>query len=148
MRVPIHREAGARDLPLPAYATAGSAGMDLRAALDADLVLVPGQRAKISTGIRIALPDGYEAQIRPRSGLAFERGIGMVNAPGTLDSDFRGIVSVVLINMGQEPVTVRRGDRIAQMVVGPVVRVEWQEETEALPASGRHEGGFGHTGID
>lgn len=149
LEVRIHREPSAADLPLPSYATGGSVGMDLYAALEGDLTLRPGARAQIPTGLRLALPDGYEAQIRPRSGLALRHGIGMVNAPGTIDTDYRGEVSVLLINWGDEPVTLRRGDRIAQMVVAPVVRVRWSEVAlEALPVTRRHEGGFGHTGID
>jgi dUTP pyrophosphatase len=136
---------GAEDLPLPDYATAGSSGMDLHAAVEEPVTLAPGQRAAISTGIRIALPPGYEAQVRPRSGLAREHGITMVNAPGTVDADFRGVVTVLLLNTGHEPFTVERGARIAQMVVARVERVEWQL-VEELPPSARGEGGFGHTG--
>lgn len=147
VRVQIVREADAADLPLPQYATSGAAGMDLYAALEADCVLSPGERAKISTGIRLAIPPGYEAQVRPRSGLAWKHGLGMVNSPGTIDSDYRGVVSVLLVNLGAEPITLRRGERIAQMVVAPVIRVEWDEPLDrVLPDSDRHEGGFGHTG--
>jgi dUTP pyrophosphatase len=141
----VRREAGCEDLPLPRYATAGSAGADLCAAVEHDVVLGPGQRLLISTGLRIALPEGYEAQVRPRSGLAVRHGIGMVNSPGTIDADYRGVIQVILINLGQEPFTVRRGDRIAQMVVAPVSRAEWREAPE-LPGTARGEGGFGHTG--
>lgn len=147
VRVLIAQEQGCEDIPLPAYATAGAAGMDLCAAVDQEVTLAPGERWLISTGIRIALPSGYEAQVRPRSGLAMRHGIGMVNSPGTVDADYRGVIQVVLINLGQEPFTVRRGDRIAQMVVAPVTRVEW-EPVESLPASDRGDGGFGHTGIN
>jgi len=143
--VAIVQEPGAADLPLPAYATTEAAGVDLYACVDAPTVLAPGERAAISTGIRIALPSGYEAQVRPRSGLALRHGIGMVNSPGTIDSDYRGVIWVLLINLGQEPFTVVRGERIAQMVVAPVVRVEWSRE-ELLPESVRGDGGFGHTG--
>lgn len=142
----IQREPDALDLPLPTYATTGSAGVDLYAALEGERVIAPGERVSISTGIRIAIPEGYEAQVRPRSGLAIKHGIGMVNAPGTIDSDYRGIVKVLLINHGQEAFTIRRGDRIAQMVVCPVVRVEWSE-VEALQETPRGDGGFGHTGV-
>lgn len=145
MRVLIKRDADAADLPLPAYATVGSAGMDLHAAVVERIVLMPGERVLVSTGIRIAVPEGYEAQVRPRSGLAVRLGLSIVNAPGTVDSDYRGTVKVPLINLGHEPITIERGDRIAQMVVGPVVRVEW-EETGDLPESVRGDGGFGHTG--
>ncbi len=143
--VPVVREPGCEDLPLPGYATAGSAGMDLYAAVPEPVTLAPGERRLIPTGIRLALPEGYEAQIRPRSGLAARHGVGMVNSPGTVDSDYRGPIQVILINLGREPVTIRRGDRIAQMVVAPVARVVWQP-AETLPGSARGEGGFGHTG--
>ncbi len=142
----IQREPDTADLPLPQYATPGSAGADLYAAVDEPVVLQPGERRRISTGIRIALPPGYEAQIRPRSGLADRFGLSMVNTPGTIDSDYRGVVQVILINLGQEPVTIRRGDRIAQMVIAPVVHAVWQEVAQ-LPATERAEGGFGSTGI-
>jgi dUTP pyrophosphatase len=110
------------------------------------VVLQPGERRRISTGIRIALPPGYEAQVRPRSGLADRYGLSMVNAPGTIDSDYRGIIQVILVNLGQEPITIRRGDRIAQLVIAPVVRAVWQE-VESLPETERAEGGFGSTGV-
>ena len=146
-RILIRREAGADDLPLPNYATAGAAGMDVCAAVSADsaVTLLPGQRALIPAGFRMALPTGYEAQIRPRSGLALRHGIGMVNAPGTIDSDYRGPVGVLLINFGEAPFTISRGDRIAQMVIAPVARAVWVE-TEALDETERGEGGFGSTG--
>ncbi len=144
--VVIIREPDAIDLPLPSYATAEAAGADLYAALTEPLTLAPGERFAISTGIRIALPQGFEAQVRPRSGLAFKHGIGMVNAPGTIDSDYRGLIKVILINLGQEAFTIHRGDRIAQMVVAPVVRVKWNCEETELAATARGEGGFGHTG--
>lgn len=142
----IQRDMGARDLPLPSYATSGAAGMDLYAALPEPLTLLPGARALVSTGIRIALPDGYEAQVRPRSGLALRLGLGLLNAPGTIDCDYRGLVSVILVNWGQEPVTLTRGDRVAQLVIAPVVRVAWQE-TETLTETERSTGGFGSTGV-
>ncbi len=143
--VAITVEPGAEDLALPEYVTAGAAGMDLRAAIDEPVALAPGQRAAISAGIRIAIPAGYEGQVRPRSGLARNHGISMVNAVGTIDSDYRGPVTVLLINLGAETFTVRRGDRIAQLVVAPVVRVTWEPVTR-LPPTGRGEGGFGHSG--
>lgn len=146
VRVPVVRLPGCEDLALPEYATPHSAGVDLRAAVTEPVVLAPGERRLIPTGLRIALPDGYEAQVRPRSGLAARHGIGMVNSPGTIDADYRGEVQVLLINWGQEPFTLRRGDRIAQMVVAPVTRVVW-EEAEALPETERGEGGFGHSGV-
>ena len=148
MRVLIQRIPEARDLPLPAYASEGAAGLDLHADVPGDLCLGPGQRILVSTGIRIVLPLGYEGQVRPRSGLALRHGLAMVNAPGTVDSDYRGTIGVLLINLGQEPVVVRRGDRIAQLVVAPVARVEWQEEVgEGLPATVRGFEGFGSTGF-
>ena len=122
--------------------------MDLYAALpmDAPKELRPGERVLVSTGIRIALPEGYEAQVRPRSGLALRHGLAMVNAPGTVDSDYRGVVQVVLINLGQETVTLRRGDRIAQLVIAPVARAVW-ELVESLDETGRGANGFGSTGV-
>jgi len=134
------------DIPLPAYATPGSAGIDLHAAVDSDIVLKPGERKLIPTGLRVAIPDGCEGQIRPRSGLALRNGIGVVNSPGTIDSDYRGPVQVILINQGEQPFTVRRGDRIAQLVVSPVVRARLVE-SDSLPETTRNEGGFGHTGV-
>jgi len=130
---------------LPAYETKGSAGMDLRADLDETIVLEPGERALVPTGICIELPMGYEASVRARSGLAVKHGIGMVNGIGTIDSDYRGEVKVPLINWGTEPFEIRRGDRIAQMVVARYERVEW-EEADILEETGRGQGGFGHTG--
>jgi dUTP pyrophosphatase len=129
---------------LPAYMTEGSAGMDLCAALSGEMVLGSLERALIPTGIALALPAGFEAQIRPRSGLALEQGLTIVNSPGTVDSDYRGEVRVILINLGRDPVTIRPGQRIAQMVVQQVARVKWQEVRE-LPGSSRQDGGFGHT---
>lgn len=148
IHVAIEREPEAEGLPLPSYATAGAAGLDLCAALplDAPKTLLPGERALISTGLRMALPTGYEAQVRPRSGLAIKHGIGLVNSPGTIDSDYRGVVQVILINWGQEPFTIRRGDRIAQMVIAPVTQAVLIE-TDSLEATERGEGGFGSTGV-
>ena len=131
--------------PLPKYATTGSAGMDLRAAVEELIVLQPGQRYLVPTGIRIALPEGYEAQVRPRSGLAIKRGITVANAPGTIDSDYRGEVKVGLVNLSDEAHTIQRGDRIAQMVVAPVARVAWQPVL-SLDETERGAGGFGSTG--
>lgn len=142
----IRREPGTEDLPLPDYATSGSAGMDLLAAVDADVVLQPGERTLVSTGIRAAIPEGFEGQVRPRSGLALRNGIGMVNSPGTIDSDYRGIIQVIMINHGQDPFTVRRGDRIAQLIIAPVARAVLIESNE-LPDTSRNDGGFGHTGV-
>lgn len=144
--VRITRLPNAADLPLPGYESAGAAGMDLRAAVDAPVVLAPGERAVVPTGLAIALPDGYEAQVRGRSGLARRHGIALVNAPGTVDSDYRGEIQVIMINLGHEPFTIARGDRIAQMVVAPVTRVAWQE-VATLEQTARGAGGFGSTGV-
>ncbi len=130
---------------LPSYKTAGSAGADLAAAIAAALVLPPGGRALVPTGVAIALPDGFEAQVRPRSGLALERGVTVLNSPGTIDSDYRGEIGVILVNLGAEHVTIARGDRIAQLVVAPVRQASWQE-VAALPPSARAARGFGSTG--
>jgi dUTP pyrophosphatase len=143
--VRIRREPGCEDLPLPAYQTSGASGMDLVAAVAAPVTLEPGAWVLIPTGIRIAVPDGMEAQVRPRSGLAFRHGIGVLNAPGTVDSDYRGVVSVILFNFGKEPFPIRRGDRIAQMVIQAAVRAEWIETAE-LDGTERSGGGFGSTG--
>jgi dUTP pyrophosphatase len=143
--VAVLRLAHGADLPLPAYQTASAAGLDLMAAIDAPVTLGPLDRALIPTGLAIALPDGFEAQIRPRSGLAAKHGIGVVNAPGTVDADYRGEVKVILVNLSNEPFTIRRGERIAQMVVAPVTRATLIEVTE-LPATARGAGGFGSTG--
>jgi len=133
--------------PLPAYATAGSAGLDLRAHLDESRTLQPGERALIPTGLSLALPDGYEAQVRPRSGLALKHGITVLNSPGTVDADYRGDVGVILINLGQEPFEIAPGDRIAQLVVAAYAQVEWAR-VETLPETERGSGGFGHTGTN
>ena len=143
--VQVRRLAGAEDLKLPVRATDQSAGVDLHAAIDDSLVLGAGERVLVPTGIAIALPDGYEGQVRPRSGLAVRHGIGLVNAPGTIDADYRGEIKVILINLGAEPVTFARGDRIAQLVVQRLPAVQW-ETVDELPASSRGTGGFGHTG--
>ena len=129
---------------LPAYMTDGAAGMDLYADIVANVTLSPMARVLIPTGIAIALPIGFEAQIRPRSGLALKQGMTLVNSPGTIDADYRGEIQVIAINLGSEPIVIEPGQRIAQMVVQRVVRAEWQEVTE-LPPSERQEGGFGHT---
>jgi len=136
-----------RDLPLPAYETADAAGMDLRAAVPetAPCHLAPGDRAAIPTGLSIALPPGFEAQVRPRSGLALKSGVTVLNSPGTVDADYRGEIKVILINHGPESVTLRRGDRIAQLVIAAVSRAAWQE-AESLEATSRGAGGFGSTG--
>lgn len=136
----------AADLPLPAYATAGAAGMDICAAVTGDLTIAPGETVLVPTGFRIEVPPGHEAQVRPRSGLAAKHSVGILNSPGTIDSDYRGEVKVILTNFGRSPFLVRRGDRIAQMVVARYERVHWQEAS-ALDATSRGEGGFGHTGV-
>ena len=133
------------DLPLPAYESAAAAGMDLPAAVEQELTLAPGERALVPTGFAIALPDGYEAQVRPRSGLAARNGITVLNTPGTVDADYRGEVKVILANLGNEDFTIERGMRIAQMVIAPVVQAVWQE-ADSLPETARGEGGFGSTG--
>lgn len=144
-RVRVARLPGAGDVPLPARATAGSSGFDLAAAVDGEVVIEPGARALIPTGMRVAIPDGYEGQVRPRSGLALRHGIVLPNAPGTIDCDYRGEVRVILLNAGTEPFVVKRGDRIAQLVFAPVAPLDW-EEVEELDGTGRGEGGFGHSG--
>ena len=131
--------------PLPDYETALSAGVDLTAAVDTPVDIAPGTRTLVPTGLAIALPAGFEAQVRPRSGLALRHGITLVNTPGTIDADYRGEIGVVLINHGDEPFTVTRGMRIAQMIVAPVSRLAWQE-MEQLPETARGDGGFGSTG--
>lgn len=146
LKLPVTVLEHGKDLPLPAYATAQSAGMDLLAAIDADITLKPLQRKLVPTGIAIALPAGYEAQVRPRSGLALKSGISIVNAPGTIDADYRGEVGVVLINLSDEEFTITRGMRIAQMVVAPYTQVQFQP-MDALPESDRGAGGFGSTGL-
>jgi dUTP pyrophosphatase len=144
--VSIKRRSDCADIPLPSYETSGSVGMDLAAAVGDEVVLDPGARALIPCGFHLALPPGYEAQVRPRSGLAVKYGISLVNTPGTIDSDYRGEVKVPVVNHGAEPFTVTRGMRIAQMIVMPVPRVTLVEVSE-LPETERGEGGFGHTGV-
>jgi len=143
--VTVVRTAENPDLPLPEPATPGSAGMDLRACVAQPLLLLPGRRALIPTGFRVALPPGYEGQVRPRSGLALRHGLTMLNSPGTIDADYRGEIAVIAVNLGQEPVTISRGDRIAQLVIAPVARARLVL-TEELPPTDRATGGFGHTG--
>ncbi|MBP2294020.1 dUTP diphosphatase [Azospirillum rugosum] len=143
--VPVVRLPHAEGLELPAYATEHAAGLDLVAAVAAPLVLEPGRRALVPTGIALALPDGFEAQVRPRSGLALKNGVTVLNSPGTIDADYRGEVGVILVNHGDQPFTVERGQRIAQLVVARYERVVWSEAA-ALPDSTRGTGGFGSTG--
>lgn len=146
MRVRIRRLPAALDLPLPSPGSPGSAGLDLRAAVEGELVLRPGERLLVPTGLVLEIPPGWEGQVRPRSGLALRHGIGIVNAPGTIDSDYRGEVGVILINLGEAPFTFRRGDRIAQLVISRVEAIEWEEAGD-LDGSGRGSGGFGSTGL-
>lgn len=145
LAVPLQVLPHGRGLPLPSYATAGAAGLDLAAALEAALVLPPGGRANVPTGVALALPPGWEGQVRPRSGLALKAGLTVLNSPGTIDADYRGEIRVILANLGAAPVTIARGERIAQLVIAPVGRAEWRL-VEALPPSGRGAGGFGSTG--
>ncbi len=143
--IEICRLAHAGDLPLPSYETAASAGVDLWAAVEAPMELMPGARALVPTGLSVALPDGYEAQVRPRSGLALEHGITVLNAPGTIDADYRGEIGVVLANLGDQPFRITRGMRIAQLVLARIERIAWRE-VEALAESARGAQGFGSTG--
>jgi len=134
------------DIPIPRYMTAQAAGMDICAAVASDTVLVPGAIELVPTGLAIALPAGYEAQIRPRSGLAVKHGIGIINSPGTIDADYRGEIKIALINLGKAPVTIHRGDRIAQMIINAVCQVRLKVVAN-LDETGRNSGGFGHTGV-
>ena len=145
--IPIQRLPHGDGLPLPAYETAQAAGMDLRAAVpdDEPAVLKPGARLAVPTGLAFALPAGFEGQVRPRSGLALKAGVTCLNTPGTIDADYRGEVKVILINLGEEDFTIRRGDRIAQLVIAPVIQGGWRE-VESLDETARGAGGFGSTG--
>jgi len=133
------------DIPLPEYMTPHSAGMDVRAAVDEDVLLAPGEIRLIPTGLAMAIPNGFEVQVRPRSGLAFRHGIGLINSPGTIDADYRGEVRIPVINLGQQPYTIHRGDRIAQLIVSRVFQGRF-EVVEMLDETARNTGGFGHTG--
>lgn len=146
MDIQVLREPDAVDLPLPTYASEGAAGLDLCAAVAEPLTLLPGEWKLVSTGIRLALPDGFEAQVRPRSGLAAKYGVGLLNSPGTIDCDYRGVVRVVLMNWGSDAFVIKRGLRIAQLVVAPVTRARLVE-VSSLDETERGEGGFGHTGL-
>lgn len=146
VRVPIRRLAHAAELPLPSYATEGAAGLDLVAAITEPLTIPPGGRALVPTGLEVALPSGFELQVRPRSGLALRHGIVLPNSPGTIDADYRGEIRVILLNAGDARFTLIRGMRIAQAVLAPVVRLCWQEVSE-LVATKRAAGGFGSTGL-
>ncbi|MDA0339352.1 MAG: dUTP diphosphatase [Proteobacteria bacterium] len=145
--VGIRRLPGAEDLALPTYQSDGAAGADLCAAIPADIEIPSGERAIVGTGIALDIPQGHEAQVRPRSGLAAKHGVTVLNAPGTIDSDYRGEVGVILINHGQDPFVVQRGDRIAQLVIAPIVQASWQE-ADALSETTRGAGGFGSTGTE
>lgn len=146
IKVRISRVDGSRsDIPLPAYATPDASGMDIHAAVEGEIRIGKGETALIPSGFRIEIPSGYEAQVRPRSGLAIKHGIGILNAPGTIDADYRGELKVIITNFGTEAFVVRRGDRIAQLVFAPVVRARW-EEVSGVDRTERGSGGFGHTG--
>ena len=145
--VAIRRLAHAANLPLPESVSSGSAGIDLRAAIDDVIELAPGERRAVATGISLAIPPGFEGQVRPRSGLALEHGLTLLNSPGTVDSDYRGEIKVILVNLGQDSYRIRRGDRVAQLVISAVCRVRWSER-EQLPRTERGGGGFGSSGID
>ena len=146
IRVQIKRLDTSKDVPLPTYETEGASGMDLRAAVVGEVVLNPGDVKLIPTGLKVSIPRGYEAQIRPRSGLALKHGVGMVNTPGTIDSDYRGEIGLVMINWGQKPFVIQRGDRVAQMVISKVCRAVLLE-TDELASTNRGEKGFGHSGM-
>ena len=146
VEVRIRRLAHAEGLPLPVYATDGAAGADLCAAVESETVIEPGQRQAVPTGLVLEIPDGFEGQVRPRSGLAIRHGLTVVNAPGTIDSDYRGELKVLLVNLGTETVSIARGDRIAQLVIAPVTCAAFVE-TDDLTASDRGAGGFGSTGV-
>ena len=146
LTVQIRRLASAEGLTLPAYMTPGAAGMDLHAALVEDVVIEPGAIVLVPTGLEVAIPEGFEGQVRPRSGLAVKHGISLPNTPATIDADYRGEIRVPLINLGREPFAIARGMRIAQLIVAPVMRVDW-DEVEELPATTRAGQGFGHSGV-
>ena len=146
MKIAIQRMPHCEDLPLPAYATAGAAGLDLLAAVGTEITLEPGRHTSVPTGIALALPEGFEAQVRPRSGLALRHGVTVLNAPGTIDSDYRGEVAAILINHSGKAFTIARGMKIAQLVVAPYARVEWSESA-TLETTSRGAGGFGSTGL-
>ena len=145
VKIAIKKKKGCEDLPAPKYATPGSSGMDLSADVDREVTILPGEIKLISSGIYLSIPEGYEAEIRPRSGLALKHGISLVNTPGTIDADYRGLLSLIMINHGKEPFTIKRGDRIAQMVIKEVIRAAI-DVREELDETVRSAGGFGHTG--
>lgn len=143
--ISVKKKKGCEDLPLPRYATSGSSGMDLYADVEGEADLLPGEIKLISAGIYLSIPSGFEAEVRPRSGLALKHGISLVNTPGTIDSDYRGLVNLIVINHGSEPFKIKRGDRIAQMVIKEVIKAEIDLQVE-LDETARAGGGFGHTG--
>ena len=147
MKIQFKKLPHAEDLPLPSYESEFAAGMDIRAALENPIILQPGERQLIPSGLKMAMPQGYEAQIRPRSGLAYRHGITMLNTPGTIDADYRGELKMLAVNLGDEKFTVNHGDRIAQMVIAPVIQAE-VNEVETLSATERGDGGFGSTGVN
>ncbi|MFH1777602.1 MAG: dUTP diphosphatase [Candidatus Omnitrophota bacterium] len=144
--IKIRRKPGCEDLPLPKYMSIGASGMDLYADVDGSLVVNHGEIKMVSAGIYLSIPTGFEAQIRPRSGLAIKHGIGILNSPGTIDSDYRGLINIIIINLGREPYIIKRGVRIAQMVINAVIQAQL-EEVEVLDETNRSGGGFGHTGL-
>jgi dUTP pyrophosphatase len=143
--ISLKRKKGCEDLPLPKYATSGSSGMDLCADVDGEVVLMPGEIRLVSAGIYVSIPEGYEIQVRPRSGLALKHGVSLVNTPGTIDSDYRGLVSLIMVNHGKDPFTIKRGERVAQMVVQEVIQAR-VDVKESLDETARSAGGVGHTG--
>jgi len=145
IKIGIRKKETAVNLPLPGYATRGSSGVDLTADVEGEIVLEPGEIKLISCGIYMSIPEGYEAEVRPRSGLALKHGITLVNAPGTIDSDYRGLVGLIMTNLGKSPFVIKRGDRVAQLVIKEVIRAEFTE-AEKLDETVRSHGGFGHTG--
>jgi dUTP pyrophosphatase len=146
VRIKIKRLKGNENGPLPTYMTEHAAGLDIHAFLEEDVLIAPGQRRLIPTGLTVAIPEGFEIQVRPRSGLAVRDGVTLVNTPGTIDADYRGEIGILMINHGEKPVSIRNGQRIAQIVISRVCKAEL-EEVEELPTSRRQEGGFGHTGL-
>jgi dUTP pyrophosphatase len=146
VKIGIRKKENCLDLPLPRYATHGASGMDLYADVESETVIAPGEIKLVSCGVYLSIPEGYEAEIRPRSGLALKHGITLVNTPGTIDSDYRGLLSLIMTNLGKEPFAVKRGDRVAQMVIKEVIKAEF-DEREELDATARSHGGFGHTGV-
>ena len=146
IKVKIKRKKSAKDLPIPTYATSGSSGVDLYADVEDEAIITPGEIKLVSCGVYVELPDGYEAQVRPRSGLALKHGVTLVNTPGTIDSDYRGLVNLIMINLGKRDFVIKRGQRLAQMIIHGVTKAEF-DEVEGLGETERAHGGFGHTGV-